>query len=304
MSRVAAVIAAIGLIVCAVLIRQTLDKDDGPSSSDGDRREAAVLVCAEELADACRRLDLDASFDVRVEDAAVTADALSASDGGGVLDVWAVSQPWPAIVDQERARDGLSPLFAGEPIPIASTPLVAVGASDLDGCDWRCLVDRDDRLRFGSRPLSSGVGVLTIGAATASWFGRADFATNDFDPAFDRWLADLIDATKPARSPVTQLLQARAFFDVALSFEAEAASALQAASPDRTEGLSLLHPSPAATLVAVIVTAPRGDASRAQTLAPSLQQALAEDGWSAQAPDATGLPSPGVLTALRDRLSR
>lgn len=306
MSRVVAVLAALGLIAGAIFVRRSLDGDDGDGQVTDGKPTTMHVVCAEELRTACEALGFGPRFDVEVEDAATTADKLQKADASDVLDIWAVPQPWPGIVDDARTRAGLTPLFGDAFTVVGSSRLVAVGDPSLDGCDWKCLGERGaDGLTFGSRPLaSSGLGVLTVGAAAAGWFGGPSFATNDFDPAFDRWLAGFVGATEETAHPVTQLLQSRAFFDVALSFEAEAGRALEQASADRTQGLALLRPAPAATLDAVVVTAPTASATESSNLAASLQQALAAAGWSHSATGPNGLPSPGVLIALRDRVSR
>lgn len=301
MTRVAAVLAAFALIAGAVLIRHTLDGEDGDRGATDGHGTTMRVVCAEEMRAACGSLGFGPRFEITVEDAAVTADKLAGSAGGTVLDIWAVSQPWPAMVDEARGRAGLAPLFGDESTVVGSSEMVVVGG-DIQGCDWKCLGAGDRTL--GTRPPGSGLGLLFVGAATAGYFGRADFATNDFDPAFDRWLAGLVEAIHPTGTPVTQLLQSRAFFDVALSYRAEAAPTLEAASDDRTVGLSLQRPSPAASLVGVIVTGPNGLPSEADDLASSLRLALADRGWIDKAPATSGLPSPGVLTALRDRVSR
>lgn len=307
MNRVVAVLAALGLIVGAIFVRRSLDGNgDGDGQVTDGKPTTMHVVCAEELRTACEALGFGPRFDIDIEDAAVTADKLQQEGASDVLDIWAVPHPWPDIIDDARTRAGLTPLFADASTVVGSSRLVAVGDPSLDGCDWKCLGERGaGGLRLGSRPLAtSGLGVLTVGAAAAGWFGGPSFATNDFDPAFDRWLAGFVGATEETANPVTQLLQSRAFFDVALSFEAEAGPALENASPDRTEGLALLRPAPAASLDAVVVTAPNGLASESDDLAASLQQALAAAGWSHSPTGPNGLPSPGVLIALRDRVSR
>lgn len=301
MTRVLALLAAIALIIGAIFVRRALD-DDGAGSTDGGPTTTHV-VCAEELRAACEDLGFGPRFTIQIEDALTTATALEQGSATGVLDIWAVPQPWPGIVDDARTRAGLAPLFADEPVALASSPIVAVGAANLSTCDWKCLGEKG--LKLGSRPLAtSGLGVLTVGAAAAGYFGRADFARNDFDPAFDRWLSGFATHIEATTDPVTKLLQSRAFFDVALSFEAEAAPIMDAATVDRTDGLALLHPAPAATLDAVIVTVPSASTTEARDLASSLRNALTAAGWDDTSTASNGLPSPGVLIALRDRVSR
>ena len=47
---------------------------------------------------------------------------------------------------------------------------------------------------------TTGLGLLLLGNAASGYFGTADFATNDFDPAFDTWL-DAITANDGSERP-------------------------------------------------------------------------------------------------------
>lgn len=295
MKRVIALVVAIGLIVGAVLIRRAIDDDTTATPSARPRGVDLVLVCAVELRDACEALD---DVTVRIEDAAVTAAALSA--GPSDVDAWAVPAPWPAIVDDTRARAGLEPLFDTGVEPVATSPIVAIGPVDLHGCDWRCIGDRaNDDLDFGAPASSSGVGLLQVGALATGWFGTSDFATNDFDPAFTQWLQGIAAATTVTDEPVTRLLQSRAFFDVALSYQAEASPAFDTASEDRRAGLDLLYPAPVAYLDVLVVGIGGAPGDLASTIGESL---VAEHGWQPIADEPNNLPRAGVLVALRDLL--
>jgi hypothetical protein len=249
-------------------------------------------VCAEDFAAACPAMVGD--FDVLVQDPAATADALSKPDGGDVLDAWVVPSPWPAIVDDNRQRAGLEPLFGADPAPVARSAIVAVGPEDLADCDWRCLGDRaGDDLTLGGRSFESGLGTLTFAAAVAGWFGSADFAANDLDGEVLPWASGLVDALEQYDDPVTRLLQSRAFFDVALSYEAEAKAALDAATPDRKAGLALLYPSPVAYLDVLVVGSAPG-------LVAVATDVLRARGWTAPGDGPSGLPRAGVIVALRE----
>ena len=295
MTRFLALLVAAGLVVGALVVRAAIDDDD--DTGDGDGR-TTLVVCAEELASACDALDAD--YDVRVEDAADTADRVAGSAATDV-DVWVTTSPWPAMVDDVRARAGLDPRFAASPTAAGRTRLAVVGPADLEGCDWRCLGERAaDDLRLGSRPLgSTGLGVLTVAAAAAGWFGSPAFATNDFDAEFDRWLAGFAAGVEASSGPVRQLLQSRAFFDAAIDLEATAATALASASADRSAGLTLQYPAPVATIEAVVA---RVGAGAPDDIVAVVSEHLRELGWEAASDGPTGLPSAGVLIALRDRV--
>ena len=292
MSRLLALLVALALIAGAVVIRNAIE-DDEPVE---DGRQAVMhLVCPPEVARACEGLGL--RYEVTIEDAAVTADRLSTVAEPDV-DLWLALQPWPAIVEEERARIGLGALF-DEVDAVARSRLVAVAPESAGACDWRCLGAGD--LTLGSRRLDSGLGLLHLGAAASGYFDGSGFATNDFDPAFRSWLATLLDHVSAADQPVTRLLQGP-FFQAALSFEAEAAAALEAAHPDRRSGLALLYPEPMAYLDVAVADAGELLEDRAADLPRVLAEALGAVGWDASSDEPTGLPRPGVLVALRSEL--
>ena len=286
MKRLLAAIVAVGLIVGASAVRRTIDDDDGDDgAAPGDGR----VVCATELRDVCMQLD---GVDVTIEDATVTADQLATS--GEDVGAWIVFEPWPAIVDDIRTRAGRPPLFEGR-TAVARTRLVAVGPSSLETCDWRCLGDGTHRL--GGRPLDSALGVVHVAAAASGWFGTSAYASNDFDAPFRSWLAGFTRSVTEDGAPVTRLLQSRAFFDAALSYEAEAQSALRDAAEDRKAGLALLYPEPVAHLDVAVVG---GGASGA--LRDRLATLLVEAGWDEPSDASSGLPAAGVVIALREAI--
>jgi hypothetical protein len=99
---------------------------------------------------------------------------------------------------------------------------------------------------------------------------------------------------------VTRLLQSRAFFDVALSFEAEAKAALASASADRKAGLALQYPAPMAYLDVVAVTVGTDRGGDVIDLRSRMARALVDLGWQGPEQAPNGLPKAGVLVALQD----
>lgn len=278
MTRVLALLGAIAMIAGAVVVRGIIDDED--ASADGTGRDpGGRVVCVPELRAVC-------PAGGSIEDAAVTADRLA---GSGEVDAWLTFEPWPAMVDDARTRGGLDPLFE-ESEALAASALVAVGPEDAGDCDWACLVGGERRI--GGRALDGGLGLLHLGAITAGVVGTSSFATNDLVPTVRSQISAVADAVQVSGAPVRQLLQSRAFFDVALAHEAEARAELDAASPDRKAGLALLYPSPVTYVVAVGAGDPR--------LLSGVGAALTDAGW--EAPRTSGLPSAGVLTALRGLL--
>ena len=283
MSRLLALVGAVAMIVAAVVVRGAIADDaDGGSGGSGDGGSDRVVVCALELRAVCP----DGAI---VEDVAVTADRLATS-GAEAPGSWLTFDPWPAMVDVVRAQSGLEPMFDADVAPLAASALVIVGPEDLGDCDWRCVVESG--LRFGTRPLHGGLGLLHLSVLLGGIFGTPSYATNDIDAFARSRIAQLVAEVETSTGPVRQLLQSRAFFDVAFTHEAEAKAALAEADPSRSTGLALIYPLP----VAFAVVVGTGDV----TLLDEAADALLEAGW--REPEPSGLPSAGVLTALRGLL--
>jgi hypothetical protein len=286
MRRLLALVAAVGMVAGALYARGRIDDDGGEGGGSGGR---VRLVCAPELATACEEADAE----VRIEDAAVTADRLVAAETAD-LDAWVTPGPWPAIVDALRVPAGRAPLFERDTRSLAASRLGVVGPEDLEGTAWEALgrqVGEGDP-RLGWRDPASGLGLLHVGAFTAGFFDGFEVATNDLElePGFDGYLDAVVEAAEVDGDPVARLLQSRAFFDAAATYEAEASAQLDAAAPGRRSGLAPLYPEPVVAVEAVLA----GDLD----LADNLADALMEEGWVEP-----GLPtglSPGVLAALWD----
>jgi hypothetical protein len=285
-TRVLALVVAVGLIVGAVFLRSAFDDDEAATATgeDGPVR----VVCATELAAACAEVDGD------VEDAARTASRLI-GEAQPDLDVWVAPAPWPAMVDDARTRAGRDALFDDATV-VARSPITIVAGGDPGDCGWRCIGDGTDTLGMPSP--DAGFGLLVLGAAATDWFGTADFAANDFDPAFRSWITGLADRIVVTDDPVRRILQSRAFFDLAVSYEASARSTLDAASADRKDGLSLQYPHPMTFLDATVAAV----GGVGTSITDAAGDALLANGWTAPASTPTGLPRPGVLLALQELL--
>lgn len=305
MQRVLALVGAIALVVAAVAIRQLIAGEDGGNGSGGGGGDddATVVACLTELEDACRDLAADADgIEVVVEDAGDTMAKLTAGDSG--YDGWITFEPWPEVVAIDEPEDAL-----GAPSgPVASTELVLVVPDTADPCPgadpvtWRCLGDTGAKV--GLPPRTTGVGLLLVGNAASGYFGRTDFATNDFDPAFDQWL-DVVTGNPGRGDPFDELLLA---FPPTLVFDAVGTTSARfddEVPGSRADGrLEPVEPDPLAEATVVVVSvAGSGNEERVAELAddPALVDALAASGWSDGGPDDTGLPSAGVLYALLNR---
>jgi hypothetical protein len=292
MSRVLAVLVAIGMVAGALYVRGRID-DDGNESGGGGALDR--LVCDTTMAAACE----GAADELVLEDATTTAGRLLAPDARAP-DAWLTPGPWPEMVDALRGADGLPLLFdedAGD--VLASTRLAVVAPPDTP-TDWRELgtqVGAAD-LRLGWRDPASGLGVLQVGAFAVGWFDGPDFAANDLDldPGFGPYLDAIVDRAEVHRSPLlTRLQTGAAQIDAALVPEEEAVALLGEAAASRRDDLRPLYPEPVVVVEALLV----GD----DDVAEDLRTALEDEGWAEPA-TTTNLPAPGVLAALWEDVRR
>ena len=291
MSRVLAVLVAIGMVAGALYVRARID-DDGGSAGNRGGGSGGTLVCAPELEEACR----EANDDVTVEDAAATAERLLTADAFD-QDGWATPGPWPAMVDALRSAAGRPTLFGDGGEVVASSRMALVAPPDAPQ-GWRAMgeaVGAGD-LDLGWRDPASGLGLLQVGAFAAGFFEGSDFASNDFEePGFGAYLGAIGDQASVAPEPLERRLQQGvSFADAVVSFQAEADPVLRAAAPRRVGDLAPAYPEPVVTVEAV-VAAPDG-------LADDIGRELQDRGWDE--PEPSGLPNAGVLAALWQEVSR
>ena len=285
MNRILAVLVAIGMVAGALYIRGRIDDDDGGGGSAGGDGNGQLL-CDPVLEAACRA----AGDDVVVEDAGTTAERLLTADRLE-FDGWVTPGPWPAMVDALRSAASRPELFGDGGQVLASSNMALVAPPDAPS-DWRTVGEAvgGDDLRLGWRDPASGLGVIQVGAFAVGYFGGADFARNDFDPAFTSYLEAIQDEAAVARTPLERRLQQGiSFAETVVSFQAEADRLLEEAAPGRRGDLQPLYPDPVVAVVAVLAGTEDG--------ASDLRDALDEQGWDEPA-GPSGLPSPGVLAAL------
>jgi hypothetical protein len=292
--RFLAIAASIVMVTVALVIRSSID-DDGSSATGSSG--PITIACVTELEAQCRELS---GVTVRVEDAAITAKAIAA--GKAKIDGWVTFDPWPEIVDLLAQRDatGDSVRVAASQIVIAMVQERADAFAPTCGgtIDWKCLGDAIGRqwtdvggkpewamVKAGIPPLVSGLGLLIFGNAAAGYFGRTDFATNDFDDAFAGWRSRV--TTTPA-SFDDFILKFPAAFSAVGTTEVEIAG--KGARP-----VAQIVPMPSGSAIAMLTSV---DSKRALSLANGLTRLLRESGWGSALPQTTGLPNPGVLLAL------
>ncbi len=304
-TRLLAVVAALGMIGGAFVYRYGLPGDGGGGgSADGAGAAAGAHVyCAAELGSVC-----DTVTDATVEPASVTAAALvkARSAGAAGISGWLVPGPWPAMVDEGRRLTSKAPLFASSTRSLATTPLVAVARKEQlpAACvpaTWRCLGDaaQDPNFRIGGEPRSTAAGLFARAAALGGFFDKADYAINDLDETPDArpWSENLENRLSAAAgfgarsldSFVLQQGSARVYLTTGA-----AAAGLQGNAQ-----FEVVTPTAPARIVAgftpTATRAGRIDEAR-------VRDALTAEGWAGAGPGAAneGLPSPGVLLALSE----
>jgi hypothetical protein len=296
--RLLAIVAALGMIVGAYVYRYGVPGggggDDGP---DGDGGAAAgAVVCASELGPVC-----DAIPGATVESAGTTADRLLSVRNVGEAGVraWLTPGPWPAMVDEGRSLRSLSPLFEEQTV-LASTPLVALvkkGKAPA-GCGtavtWACLgqAAQDPVNRIGIEDATRSTGLFVRAGVLVGAFGNADFGSNDFPDAqstLDAFATRNRDAIARGATDLQRFLVSAP--DVPLYLTTRAASVTNPT-------VDLAVPSPTLNVQAILATTGGDGGVDRDRIVEGLEAA----GWVPGRGGAAGLPSPGVLLALREAL--
>jgi hypothetical protein len=325
--RILALFVAVILVGAAVGIR-ALVGGGGDSGGDGGSDEPLSLLCASELG-VCEALaSSNPDLDVTVAPAGTSADELATGDLRSLgYDGWLTLGREAEIARDARERAGL-PRTLGRPTPpIARSPLVLavwkdrgeVLASHCGGTlDWRCIgeVAGASWTSIGGQgawgsvkpghadPAVNGDGLLVIGQAATSFFGRSDLSRDDYtDDAFLDWFGRLERSIRfdPGSAFERMLVGGPAVYDIVGTTEAEAAPLLAGASADRRASLRLLYPSPVASADVVyvpITSAPGADELGDRLTGDDGRTALAAAGWRVDGePRAKGIPAKPVLPA-------
>ena len=323
------------MVVGAVALRARLDDDEERRATTLRLVCSTELAAVCDALAADDRTDVDTT----VEAAADTADRLTGLAPGDAtpLDGWLVAGPWPTIVAEARDRDGLDPLVEAGPV-LARSPVVLAVWPERAGVlkphcggtvGWRCIGDNAGErwsslpggraewgpVKPGHPPASTAVGVAVLGAATVGFFaGPVTSSAELRDDQYRSWLTRLERAI-PRGTPATidtMLTRGPSAFDAVGTIEAEAGPLL--ARSARPLKPTLLYPEPVATADVVLgTTGERASELLAELVSGDVgRRALAAAGWRVAGqppadgvrpepplPDGSGLPSPGVLDALR-----
>ena len=312
MKRLGAILAATTMVVLAVVARGMLDDGDAEDGGGGSETVATSpgIICAEDLAEVCADSGITVA---RTELAGTTTDALIAAGGADALDgqAWLVTGAWASVVLDERARLGQEPLFEVAGGPLAATPVTIAVWSDRyeqlaarcgvpsgDELGWRCLaeqsgaaLDGGDRVSVAMPDVDTATGLVVAAAQAAGLIGGTDFASNDFDGGFRSLAARL--AGGQTADPL-QIMRSRGPGQVT----AAATSLVDAAQLSSTFGTIRPGAPQPEVRAEVVVVVPTGteisDDDR-----DALVEALSTAGWDPPSTEPAGLPSGGVLAAIR-----
>lgn len=305
MRRAFAALAAVAMVVGALALRSSL----GDGEEEGTAGVEAPLLCAADLADVCAAAGVEA----RAEAAGVTANRLVAAEAADALEgsAWFTTSAWAALVVDERARLGRAPLFEVVGGPLGGSGVAGIAWADrqdqLAGrcgmpadadLGWRCVAEASgvtlaggDRVRVAAPDVDSAAGLVVAASQAAGLLGRTDFASNDFDADFRALAAGL--AAGQTADPLRRMRGEG-------PGQVTVAGTLLAGAGNLTSSFGTLHvnvPEPAVRADVVLV-APRGrhvdDDHRTR-----LAAALADAGFDEPAAGDDGLPSGGVLAAIR-----
>lgn len=289
LARLLASAVAVAMVAGAIAYRS--GRDGG-----GDSGDKGVIVCARELGRVCDAIP-GAQRELASETAARLAGVASGAEAG--VAAWLAPGPWAAMVDEQR-RQG--PLFDRSEV-LATTRLVAVirKGQPIAACEtevtWRCLGDaaQDPAFRIAGDPPDEAYGLFVRAAALGGLLGP-DYFINDVEDEALGWLSNLDDRLAAApRFGATSLQQ---FLVIPGSARAYLTSAAASDQLDARASADVATPAPVATVGATLVTVKGVSVDRRAVTAR-----LAAAGWEAGPVDGDdGLPSPGVLLALRELL--
>ncbi len=329
LARLLALLVAVALVVGAFAVRSRLaDDGDGVAATgpdgdgdgdggDGGRSGDLVVVCVTELAEVCEAVEeQEDGVAVRVEPAATTAGALVALDAGAQppADAWLTIDPWPAMVDVERASANRDPLFTGDdPAPAASSAVVVLGfPEELEPCaepvPASCLVDQvATDLNVGIAAADEALGAVVAGQLAAGLVGATDFDITTFLAEHGTELTDILESADPAPSATQAGLlvqQGRGRYGAVVTTEAIARPIAESARgvQDDLVVVPTAPPARADAVVSALVGGDRGDQVRDLLTGKTAQEAFAAAGWDRPADGPTGLPPADVLVALREEI--
>lgn len=311
MKRLGAFVLAALMVAGALAARGAIGGDDEDEAVDGREPQPSGLVCASDLAEICAAAGIPMAGKPEAGD---TADVLIAADRSADLggSAWLVTEAWASVVAAERERNRDEPLFEVAGDPLASSGVVMTLWSDratqlaercglpVDGAPgWRCLAEQTgtalqagDRVRAASPDVDTATGLVVAASQAAGLLGRADFASNDFDEGDFRALASNLAGGQDA-DPVRAMRSQG-------PGQVTAAGTLVARTTNLASNFGTIRPTvpEPAVRADVVLVAPAG-ADVPEDQRRELSEALQAAGWDPPSAEPSGLPSGGVLAAVR-----
>ncbi|MBW3614923.1 MAG: hypothetical protein KY439_06375 [Actinobacteria bacterium] len=294
-ARVLAFVVAVAMVAGAIAYRSS--REAGGNAGGGS--EASVVVCASELGAVC-----DSITGAVIEPAGDTTDRLIAARGPAEagLVAWLAPGPWAAMVDEARKLANKGPLFTDHEA-LAGTPVVAVAKKDrlppacAPDLSWKCIaeaVNRDERFLVAADAADAPPGLFVRAAVLTGVFDQANYASNDLDQAQDL-LGNLEVRVGQARARNATDLQR--FLIAAPDVAVYLTTGATAGTPPPP--VTVATPVPAASVDAILASA--GPLPRSFDKSETARS-LRSSGWAGPGTGDDGLPSPGVLLALREQL--
>ena len=297
MKRLLAVIGAVAMISASLFIRGRID--DNGSDTSTPSGGVTKLACVTELASECNALASD-KVSITVEDAGATLTKLDQYDG------WLTFDPWPAMAALQQQRTPVNPIaLASSTLQIAVVNDRATALTTACGgsITWKCLGEKRGQqwsdlggdptwgqLKVGLPAQQSAVGLLLYADAIASYFGRTDYGTNDFDAEFIAWQSNL-----KASFGAATLGSFVAGLPAVATAVGTTGAATRTGLGAKADRITIVEE----TARAVVVLAPKkGRDLKNLANSNALRAALQADGWTDDPNTTSGLPAPGVLLAL------
>ena len=310
MKRLGALVLAVAMVAAAFVARAALGTDDQDELTAGGDEQPVGIICASDLADRCSAAAVPVAGKPQAGD---TADALIAADDPSDLggSAWLVTEAWASVVLAERERLGREPLFevAGDALA-SSGAVLAVWegrAQQLAArCElatdaalgWGCVAEQagteleGGRVRVAGPDIESAAGLVVAAAQSVGFFTGTDFSLADFDTRGFRSVAAEL-SSRTTDSPVRKMrAEGPGQITAAGSLAVEATNL---ASTFGTVATSTPEPPVRADVVLVVPGGTEVPEQQRVALADALQAA----GWDPPSTEPSGLPSGGVLAAIR-----
>jgi hypothetical protein len=308
--RIGAFVLAVAMVAAAFWARGALGTDGEDEAVNGTEQPAGI-VCASDLAEICAAAGVPLAGKPAAGD---TADALIAADQAADLGgrAWLTTSAWASVVMDERTRNRDDAIFEVASDALASSAVTLAiwedrAAQLSERCGqaadaapgWRCLAEQSgtalqagDRVQVASPDVGSAVGLVVAASQAAGLLGTTDFASNDFELGDFRSLAASLARGQSPDPLRTMRSQGPG--------QVTAAATVRARATNLSSTFGAIFPTtpgPAVRADVVLVVPTGSDIPEDQRAA--LAEALVAASWDPPSGGPDGLPSGGVLAAIR-----